>query len=81
MESKVYLVSGFIALQGHPNVHPYEGAARSDAILPSGWPIRSTICVVDKVDVVFCDGQDNWYACVDDEIRTAVSGQPISALY
>lgn len=78
MEEKVYLLNAFAAVPGCPNEHPYEGAARSGAPLPAGWPIRSSIFVVDKVDVVFCDGNDNWYREAD---KPVAAGQPISSLF
>jgi len=81
MKDKVYLLNAFAAVPGCPNVHPYEGGARSEATLPSGWPIRSTIFVVDKMDVVMCDGRDTWYRTANGTIKSAAAGQPISALY
>lgn len=82
MENKAYLVNGFAALPDTPNVHPYEGAARSEAALPSCWPIRSTIFVVDKMDVVVSDGRDNWYRSdKNGSVKFAEAGQPISALF
>ena len=81
MGNMVYLISGFAALSGHPNVHPFEGAARSEATLPAGWPIRSNIFVVDKMDVVMCDGRDTWYRNANGTIKSAAAGQPISALF
>lgn len=56
----------------------YEMAAKSTDILPSGAPVMSTIFVVDKMDVVVCDGEDNWYREADKPIA---AGQPISALF
>ena len=58
--------------------YPYELAENSDGILPSGCPCMSTIFVVDKVDVVFCDGKDHWYREKDKPVD---AGQPISALF
>lgn len=78
MKDKVYLLNAFAAVPGCPNVHPYEGGARSGAPLPAGWPIRSAIFVVDKMDVIVCDGQDNWYREKD---KPFPAGQPISAMF
>ena len=57
---------------------PWEIASTSDETLPAGCPILSTIFVVDKVGVCFCDGEDNWYREAD---KPVAAGQPISALF
>lgn len=59
----------------------HEMAAKSTDILPSGSPIMSTIFVVDKMDIVVCDGEDKWYSSVDGIVTSANAGQPISALF
>jgi hypothetical protein len=56
----------------------HEMAAKSTDILPAGAPILSTIFVVDKMDVIVCDGENNWYREAD---KPVASGQPISALF
>lgn len=61
-----------------PNSRSYDMAAKSTDTLPSGCPILSTIFVVDKVDVCFCDGENNWYREAD---KPVAAGQPISALF
>lgn len=58
--------------------HPYDIAAMSTELLPSGCSIMTTIFVIDKIDVCFCDGNDNWYREAD---KPVPSGQPISALF
>ncbi len=58
--------------------YPYDMAAKSTDILPSGKPIMATIFVVDKMDVVVCDGNNKWYREAD---KPVAAGQPISALF
>ena len=58
--------------------HPYDIAARSNELLPAGCSISTSIFVVDKLDFVFCDGEDRWYREAD---KPVASGQPISALF
>lgn len=55
-----------------------EIASTSDETLPAGLPVGSTIFVVDKMNVVVCDGKDNWYREADKPVE---AGQPISALF
>lgn len=61
--------------------HPYDMAAKSTDILPYDCPIMTNIFVVDKMDVVVCDGDDKWYSSVDGVVTSANAGQPISALF
>ena len=61
-----------------PHSRSYDMAAKSTDMLPFGCPILTTIFVVDKVGVVFCDGEDNWYREAD---KPVAAGQPISALF
>lgn len=58
--------------------HPYDIAAMSDEILPSGCSISTSIFVIDKIAVCFCDGNDNWYRQAG---KPVPAGQPISALF
>lgn len=58
--------------------HPYDMAAKSTDTLPHDCPIMTNIFVVDKMDVVVCDGEDNWYREAD---KPVAAGQPISALF
>ena len=58
--------------------YPYDNAAKSYETLPAGMPIMATIFVVDKMDVVVCDGENNWYREADTPVA---AGQPISALF
>ena len=52
--------------------------ATSDETLPFGCSTMSTIFVVDKMDVIVCDGRDNWYREAD---KPVAAGQPISSLF
>lgn len=58
--------------------YPYDMAAKSYETLPAGMPIMATIFVVDKMDVVICDGENNWYRRADTPVP---AGSPISALF
>ena len=58
--------------------HPYDIAARSEETLPFGCSISTSIFIIDKIDVCFCDGNDQWYREAD---KPVASGQPISALF
>ena len=58
--------------------HPYDLAARSEETLPFDCSIMTTLFVVDKMDVVVCDGDNRWYREAD---KPVASGQPISALF
>ena len=53
-------------------------AVRTDQILPSGCYIGTSIFIVDKMDVAFCDGNDNWYRDTD---KPVAAGQLVSALF
>lgn len=59
-------------------IKPKELTAKSHEILPAGLPISSSIFVIDKIDFVWCDGEDNWYREAD---KPVAAGQPISALF
>lgn len=46
--------------------------------LPSDCYIGTPIFIVDKLDVAFCDGNDNWYR---EAGKPVAAGQPVSALF
>lgn len=71
-------VNKFIGAPGLPNTQTWDMAALSTDTLPSGCPIMSTIFVVDKMDVVICDGENNWYRKTDTPVT---AGQLISSLF
>lgn len=52
--------------------------ATSDEILPFGCSTMSTIVVIDKMDVIFSDGRDNWYREPD---KPVPAGMPIITLF
>lgn len=83
MERKVYLLNTETTRDDIETAHPFDMGARSEAILPADCPIMSNIFVVDKMDVVFCDGENGWYRTDSDtgEVRTATAGQAISTLF
>jgi len=58
--------------------HPYDIAARSEERLPFDCSIMTSIFVVDKISVCFCDGNNQWYREAD---KPVASGLPISALF
>lgn len=70
--------NGKVVPDKHTKKHPYDIAATSTELLPFDCSIMTSIFVVDKVDVVFCDGNDTWYREAD---KPVASGQPISALF
>ena len=57
---------------------PYDLAGCSEDTLPSGCPAGSSLLVVDKMAMVFCDGKDNWYLKADTPVA---AGQSIAALF
>ena len=57
---------------------PYDMAAKSTDTLPSDCPIMTTLFVVDKVAVAFCDGEGNWYTDADKPVK---AGRPVSELF
>ena len=57
---------------------PYYMAAKSNGVLPSNLPIMAAIFVVDKMDIILCDGENNWYREAD---KPVAAGKPISALF
>lgn len=71
-------VNKFVGAPGLPSTQTWDMAAVSTDILPSGCPIMSSIFVVDKMDVVICDGEGNWYHEAD---KPVAAGQPISELF
>lgn len=72
------LKEGKVVPDGNKTQHPFDIAARSTELLPAGCVISTSIFVVDKLDFVFCDGEDHWYREAD---KPVASGQPISALF
>lgn len=70
--------NNYVGMPQIAHAKPYDMAALSTDTLPEGCPILSTIFVVDKVDVVFSDGEGNWYREAD---KPVAAGQPISALF
>ena len=58
--------------------HPYDLAAKSTDVLPAGCPMMTRLFVVDKMDVIVCDGEDNWYREAD---NPKPAGQFISILF
>ena len=59
-------------------VTPVELSVVSTEIMPTGLPHGSSAFIVDKLDVAFCDGEDNWYREADKPVK---AGQPWSALF
>lgn len=74
----VHLINSGSTIEGLETTYPLELTALSTDTLPADCPIMSTIFVVDKLDVVFCGGDDNWYREADTPVA---AGQPISALF
>ena len=77
-DGKVVQVTESTQILGEISKKPYDIAARSDEVLPSGCPIMTNIFIVDKVSVAFSDGLDHWYREADKPVD---AGQPISALF
>jgi len=66
------------AIRDYDLVNPVHLGGRSDQILPFGLPVGSDIWVADKLDYVFCDGEDHWYRKKDEPVD---AGNPISMLF
>ena len=66
---------------GIPREFPVDIAANIEDTAPAGLPIFSTCFVVEKLDIAFSDGKDNWYAHSGSGVVSIKAGQPWSALF
>lgn len=73
-----FILNNAIANDKYTPAYPVELAMKSDKILPNDVPAGSSIWVTDKLDVVFYDGEGNWYRKADTPVP---AGQPVSALF
>ena len=73
-----FILNNAMANDKYIPASPVKLAMHSDKILPGDVPAGSTIWVTDKLDLVFYDGEGNWYREADNPVP---AGQPISALF
>lgn len=76
-----YITNDRVMRADLPNVDPWELADNLDGIAPAGCPIMSTCFVVDKQDVAFCNGKDQWFASNGGTVKSINAGQSWSELF
>ena len=76
-----YITNDRVMRADLPNVEPWELADNLDGIAPAGCPIMSTCFVVDKQDVAFCNGKDQWFASNGGTVKSINAGQSWSELF
>lgn len=76
-----YITNDRVMRADLPNVGPWELADNLDGIAPAGCPIMSTCFVVEKLDVAFCNGKDQWFASNGGTVKSINAGQSWSELF
>ena len=76
-----YITNDRVMRADLPNVDPWELADNLDGIAPAGCPIMSTCFVVEKLDVAFCNGKDQWFASNGGTVKSINAGQSWSELF
>lgn len=73
-----FILNNSMANDKYTPAYPVELAMKSTKTLPDGLPAGSSIWVTDKLDIVFYDGEGNWYREADKPVPV---GHPISELF
>lgn len=76
-----YIVNGSALRNDLARTYPLELTDTLDGTAPAGCPIMSTCFVVDKQDVAFCNGKDQWFASNGGTVKSINAGQSWSELF